>query len=393
MVQAGNHTAGWSERSSPMVFCTDGDAPNAMVAPAIVEVGDSFIRMRIQLPQSNGSEITRISIQTQCTGSIASVSMSSFRRLLKPQDYERAWESIVCDVSHLRNCDAVDSNPAAASGAAASVIPSEGTAVHSGNGLVEGYKEFISTGLAPGHVYYFRLCAWNRRGWSPEGEVSDGICTNDCPKVVERTARSMQLVWTKPYSTEHIDCYELQVRVSTSTTWDVVATLIRGQSLDVEGLVPATAYSFRVVPHYALFGWGDAQAAPCSPLETTDAAVPEAPVSVCVLDRSAHSITVSWQIPRCNGHVVDSYALQYRVWSALGAGGLTRGERSDRSDWVDVNSTIPVDFGEQFVVGSLQRGTTYQFRVRAHNALGDGAFSSHDEVVWTYRTRLAWCSI
>ncbi|TYZ67063.1 hypothetical protein PybrP1_002981 [[Pythium] brassicae (nom. inval.)] len=372
-VQAGNHTAGWSERSSPVTFCTDGDAPNATVAPEIVEVGDSFIRMRIQLPQSNGSEITRVAIQSQCTGSIAAVSTSSFRRLLKPQDHERAWESLVCDVSHLRTCDAVDSRPGGAAGAAAtSTTP--GVVVQAGNGLRGGYKEFVPAGLTPGHVYYFRVCAWNQRGWSPEGEVSDGICTNDCPKVVARAARSMHLVWTKPYSTEHIDCYELQARVSTSTTWEVVATRISGQSLDVRGLVPATAYSFRVVPHYALRGWGDAQAASCSPLESTDAATPEAPVDVCVLDRTAHSITVSWQIPRCNGHVVDCYALQCRLCSASGGGG----------EWFDVNSAIPVDFGERFVVAQLQRGSAYQFRVRAHNALGDGAFASLDQVVWTY---------
>lgn len=379
MVQAGNHIVGWSERSSPVTFCTDGDAPNAVIAPSIIEVSDSFIRMRIQLPQSNGSDITRLSIQRQCTGSIGSVSTRSFRRLLKPQDHERAWENLVSDVGYLRNCDAEDTCSSAADGTAMS----SAMAVEANNGLLEGYKEFIAAGLAPGHVYYFRVRAWNERGWSPDGEVSDGICTNDCPKVASRAARSMLLVWTKPYSSEHIDWYELQARVSTSTKWEVMATRISGQSLHVRDLIPATAYSFRVVPHYARSGWGDAQAASCSPLESTDAAPPEPPVNFCVLDRSAHSISVAWQIPRCNGHVVDSYALQYRLVSTSdGAAARTGG---DDDEWIDASSAIPVDFGERFVVGQLQRGSAYQFRVLARNSLGDGAFLSHDQVVWTYR--------
>lgn len=368
MVQAGNHTVGWSESSPPVISQTDGDAPNALVAPTITEVSDCFIRMRIQLTQSNGSEITRVSIQSQCTGAIAAVTTSSFRRLLKPQDYEHAWESIISDVGLLRDCDSLDTTAAGTSST---------TYV---DGTLEGYKEFVSTGLAPGRVYYFRVKAWNLYGWSPDGEISDGICTNDCPKMVTKAARSMQLVWAKPYSTEHVDCYELQARVSTSTKWEPIAFQIAGQSLDVQDLIPATAYRFRIVPHYAFSGWGDAQKATCSPLLSTDSTSPEPPVKFRVLDRTAHSIAVLWGMPRCNGHIVESYSLQYRVITSPQALGING---DNEPQWIEANGAVPVDF-MSVVVDNLERGRGYEFRVNARNSLGEGAFLYHDHLVWTY---------
>lgn len=337
----------------------------------ITEVSDCFIRMRIQLPQSNGSEITRVSIQSQCTGAIASVTTNSFRRLLKPQDHEHVWEGSISDVSQLRNCDALDTNTAST------------TSAMDVNGILEGYTEFIATGLAPGRVYYFRVKAWNQCGWSPDGEISDGICTNDCPKVVRKSARSMQFIWAKPYSTEHVDCYELQARVSTSTKWEPIASQIHGQSLDVQDLIPATAYSFRIVPHYASSGWGDAQKCSCSPLLSTDSAPPEPPVEFRVLDRTAHSITVLWEMPRCNGHIVESYALQYRyVPNPLAA--TASDTNGDEHQWIEVDGAVPVDFAS-VVVDNLERGRAYAFRVSARNSLGDGAFLNYDHLVWTYR--------
>lgn len=340
----------------------------------ITEVSDCFIRMRIQLPQSNGSEITRVSIQSQCTGAIAAVTTSSFRRLLKPQDHEHAWENIISDVSLLRNCDPLDTIAAGATSTTVDV-----------DTILEGYKEFVSTGLAPGWVYYFRVKAWNQCGWSPDGEISDGICTNDCPKMVTKTARSMQLVWAKPYSTEHVDCYELQARVSTSTRWELIASQISGQSLDVKDLIPATAYSFRIVPHYAFSGWGDAQKCSCSPLLSTNSAPPEPPVKFRVLDRTAHSITVFWEMPRCNGHIVESYVLQYRCVPISPQALLASDTNgADEPQWTEASGAVPVDF-VSVLVDNLERGRPYAFRVSARNSLGESAFLDHDHLVWTYR--------
>jgi hypothetical protein len=103
------------------------------------------------LPQSNGAPLERISIQAQCTGSITSVTSSTFRSLLRPKDQRDYWEQLaLMDVNLMKES----------------------------SDAINGYKDFVAVGLTPGNVYYFRARALNRNGWSPDGEISDGICTN-----------------------------------------------------------------------------------------------------------------------------------------------------------------------------------------------------------------------
>jgi hypothetical protein len=39
-------------------------------------------------------------------------------------------------------------------------------------------RTFVATGLTPGQVYFFRIKACNALGWSDDGHISDGMCTN-----------------------------------------------------------------------------------------------------------------------------------------------------------------------------------------------------------------------
>ncbi|GLD92787.1 hypothetical protein PINS_up001366 [Pythium insidiosum] len=346
-VQAGNITIGWSKASDALVVVTDSDVPNAMSAPLIAEVTDHSIKLRIRLPPANGADIERVSIQMQCTGDITAVSTRTFRKLLRPADHAQRWDAVVCDVSLMQSCE---------------------------DARFPGFKEHSVPGLLPGHVYYFRVKACNSYGWSPDGEVSDGICTNDAPKIVSKGAREMTLVWTKPYSTELIDMYQVQAKASNKTTWETVMTDIQAQTATVTGLVPATAYALRVVPHYALSGWEDAAKCAQTELTSTDATVPEPPVNLCVVDRTAQTVTLAWDIPRFNGHAVVSYELQCRV--------IAPPERSD-SKWRTVDAEIPVG-AKHHTVHSLPPGCAFRFRVSARNALGDSPFAELREVVWTF---------
>ncbi|TMW66268.1 hypothetical protein Poli38472_004033 [Pythium oligandrum] len=333
-VQAGNLTAGWSANSEELMTETEGDAPNAMTAPTITQVSDCSISMRIRLPQANGADITRVGIQFQCTGGISDVTTATFRKLLRPSDEHHRWETVLCDIMFMRNCE---------------------------GDHMDGYKEHTVSGLLPGHVYYFRVKAYNRFGWSPDGEISDGIGTNDTPKIVSRSARSMMLVWTKPYSTELIDKYQIQTRASYSTKWDVVAQDIREQRVEVVDLIPATAYSIRVVPHYALRGWEDTDKCVYTELISTDATVPEPPVNFSVVDRTANSITLTWEMPRCNGHAVLGYHVDYRS------------SESGEEEWTVANAAVSV-VQRQYALENLLPGQTYAIRVRAFNTLGSGEF-------------------
>lgn len=363
-VQAGNHTVGWSAASVPAIIIrTLGDVPNAMSAPIITSVGDAWIRMQIRLPQANGSPITRLLIQTQCTGGIANVTTSSFRQLLKPRDYEQRWEALLCEVALMPKCGHNDD-------------PST-------QFTADADREYTSTGLAPGHVYYFRTKAYNQNGWSPEGEISDGICTNDCPKIVSASDRSVVLVWSKPYSTEHIDGYEIHARASSSTKWDTMATNIAQHSQEVCGLIPATAYSFRIVPHFTRSGWSDAERCAASPLVCTLAAAPEPPLEFVAVDRTEKSITLSWDMPRCNGHVVLNYMLQYQCASSHNR--ATSDAHELTSDgWFIADHEVAVGC-KTYTIEDLQLGSAYRFRVSARNAIGYGPYQELTSIVWTYR--------
>lgn len=363
-VQAGNHTVGWSAASEPaIVIRTLGDVPNAMSAPMITSVGDAWIQMQIRLPQANGSPITRLLIQTQCTGSIVNVTTSSFRQLLKPRDNEQQWEALLCELALMPKCGH-NNDP-------------------STQFTADADREYAATGLSPGHVYYFRVKAYNQNGWSPEGEISDGICTNDCPKIVSARDRSMVLVWSKPYSTEHIDKYEIHARASSSTKWDTMATQIAQHSLEVCGLIPATAYSFRIVPHFVRSGWGEAEQCATSPLVCTLTAAPEPPEAFAMVDRTEKSVTLSWDMPRCNGHVVLSYSLEYRCDSLYDMKIVNTRERTS-DGWYIADHEVVVGC-KSYTIGDLQLGSAYRFRVSAKNSVGRGPYQELNGVVWTYR--------
>ncbi|KAJ0400837.1 hypothetical protein ATCC90586_005230 [Pythium insidiosum] len=319
-VQAGNITIGWSAASEPLIVTTDCDVPNAMSAPLVSEVTDHSIKLRIRLPPTNGSAIERVSIQMQCTGDVTAVSTRSFRKLLRPADNAQRFP---------------------------------------------GYKEHSVPGLLPGHVYYFRVKACNSYGWSPDGEVSDGICTNDAPKIVSKSAREMTLVWTKPYSTELIDMYQVQAKPSNRLEWETVMTAIQGQAATVTNLIPATAYSLRVVPHYARSGWEDASKCALTEFTTTDATVPEPPLDLHVVDRTAQSVTLAWGIPRFNGHAVVAYELQCRIVEPI--------ERRD-NDWRVIDSEIHVGL-KAYTAERLPPGCAFCFRVSARNTLGNSPFA------------------
>ncbi|KAJ0398246.1 hypothetical protein P43SY_000346 [Pythium insidiosum] len=319
-VQAGNITIGWSAASEPLIVTTDCDVPNAMSAPLVSEVTDHSIKLRIRLPPANGSAIERVSIQMQCAGDVTAVSTRSFRKLLRPADNAQRFP---------------------------------------------GYKEHSVPGLLPGHVYYFRVKACNSYGWSPDGEVSDGICTNDAPKIVSKSAREMTLVWTKPYSTELIDMYQVQAKPSNRLEWETVMTDIQGQAATVTNLIPATAYSLRVVPHYARSGWEDASKCALTELTTTDATVPEPPLDLHVVDRTAQSVTLAWGIPRFNGHAVVAYELQCRIVEPI--------EQRD-NDWRVIDSEIHVGL-KAYTAERLPPGCTFCFRVSARNTLGNSPFA------------------
>lgn len=374
-VKAGNHLIGWSPSSSPAVFRTANDVPNPVAAPKVTEVGNTFMKLEVQLPRENGTTISRVALQCLCQGSTfqaleagtASVqSMNS--RPSSPAERAKSWDTRIWNLDSPLNSERteVDGN---------SSTTSRGPARKQGDTI-----ELVASGLVPGRIYVFRAKACNANGWSIDGDVSIGVSTEECPQIVATTARTMMLVWTRAIASgQSADAYRVDTRLDKSEQWEPVASSVVGETYTVQGLVPFSSYRFRVVPHFQATGWTDSARCATSKLTTTHAAPPEPPVNFHVVEREAQSITVSWGLPRCNGHAVSSYALEVLQQSQK------KEERSSSDEWRLVNDAIPVST-ELLALTGLASGCVYRIRVSARNALGSGEYAELPHSVWTHCT-------
>ncbi|KAH9106254.1 hypothetical protein AeMF1_018092 [Aphanomyces euteiches] len=346
-VQAAN-SAGRSANSAPLVVKTAETVPTAPKAPRIMSVSDKSVKMQVFLPESNGHPLDRIRVLVQKTGSINLSDTSGIVTLMDVKTNELAWVQLW------------DGSPID--------LPSvRGDA---------SIREFVAQGLSPGHIYYFRIKAANTLGWSDMGVVSDGISTNDAPKLAHKTGTSLGLIWPKPYSAFEIDCYKLEYKIVAAPEWTIVSTRIHDQKFTVTNLLPATAYVFRVRPHYSkvpidVSEWEDPANCAVSPIYHTQGTVPDAPSNIELLSRSQTSLELSWKTPRCNGHVCLNYELQKQqmLVGPTDHNDFSQALVDPSAIWEVVSNAIDVDCFS-FHVNGLTHGLPYRFRLRARNALG-----------------------
>ncbi|KAF0684029.1 Aste57867_23950 [Aphanomyces stellatus] len=400
-VQAAN-AAGWSAASAPLVAKTAETVPTAPKAPRITIVSDRSITMQLTLPESNGPALETLAVFVQKTGPINLSDTHGMVTLLDVKAVETAW---------------VRAWTGDASSTELSSVQDDAS-----------MREYTVTGLNAGHVYFFRLQAANALGWSDMGDISDGICTNgttpqhrlslslilqrrqDAPKIVHKSGTSLGLSWPKPYSTYDIDVYELQYKlVGGGNDWTTASSRVRVHNFNVERLLPATAYVFRVRPHFVnvppgVAEWDDPANCAVSPIYQTDGpsdsesdsgpcvcvwsdcAVPDGPDDVEMLARTQSALDLRWKFPRCNGHVVLFYELAHQIMRECKTSldGLSSAAIDPHAPWTTVSNAIPVDRSAGFRVDGLRHGTPYRFRLRARNALGwsepgppSGAFFTH----------------
>ena len=189
------------------------------------------------------------------------------------------------------------------------------------------------------------------------------------------THNSIRVQWTRPTaesSTRPITSFGIDTRERNSTdtgwtNWDRKATpTVSFTSFTLDGLPSGTRQQVRVFARAnqpgmtppTLFGDSD-------PVEFTtfaDAAPgkPDAP-TVSATAGSTTSLDVSWDEPTNTGPPITDYDVQYRLESTAPSGSWT----THAHDGTTRTATI----------GSLQEGTSYQVRVLAKNAAGDGDWS------------------
>lgn len=159
--------------------------------------------------------------------------------------------------------------------------------------------------------------------------------------------------YTIPDAPSAAGTYQLEYKRSTDANW--VRVSVTGSSYVLEGLTPGTLYDFRV---RALFGSTPGQWSEVVSTRPVQARAPGAPVVDGVaLVNSLDGVEAAWSIPD-NG----ARAITGMQWSI---------QDVDRGTWGAWQS-LSAD-ARELTTQTLQRGATYQIRLRAANSFGWGA--------------------
>jgi predicted phage tail protein len=217
-------------------------------------------------------------------------------------------------------------------------------------------RRYRATGLRNGTRYYFRIAAHNATGYGPYSTAANAV-----PRTVPSTPRSpvatpgnktVKLTWLRPASNggATIDKYRVQ-RAVAGGSWKTIAHPTT-RTYTATALANGTKYSFRIRAHNAA-GYG-AFSTRVSAVPRTVPSVPRSPKAT----PGIASVTVSWQQPlRTGGATVGYYQVERRT--------------EGTSQWASIGSPQ----GTSIVVSGTN-GTTYSFRIRAHNVAGFSPWST-----------------
>ena len=207
------------------------------------------------------------------------------------------------------------------------------------------------TGLTNGQFYTFRVRALNRVGAglassSQSATPTATVVAPDAPFGLSATPGNQQVMlsWVQPSGGAALPHYEYELDLS--DTW--ISTGSTAPSTTVMGLTNDQSYTFRV---RALNSAG-ASGASGSQSATPTTTVPEAPESLS-FTRGDGQVTLRWRAPANDGgEPITHY--EY--------------EQDGSGTWISTGGTAT-----STTVTGLNNGQTYTFRVRAVNALGNGA--------------------
>uniref|UniRef100_A0A8C3KXL2 Sidekick cell adhesion molecule 2 n=1 Tax=Chrysolophus pictus TaxID=9089 RepID=A0A8C3KXL2_CHRPC len=233
------------------------------------------------------------------------------------------------------------------------------------------------TGLGKFMLYEIRVLAFTR--------IGDGMPSR--PPVLERTlddvpgppvgmlfpevrTTSVRLIWQPPAAPNGIIlAYQLTHRLNTTTANAAVSEVLgpSTRQYTATGLQPEATYLFRVAAQTRK-GWGEAAEALVVTTEKRDRPQPPSKPLVRQEDVRARSVLLSWE-PGSDGlSPVRFYTVQTRE--------LPSGEWALHPVSISHNATA-------FIVDRLKPFTSYKFRVKATNDIGDSEYSEESESLTT----------
>lgn len=223
---------------------------------------------------------------------------------------------------------------------------------------------YSATGLTASTTYYFRVRAANSAGNSGYSNTANAT-TNAAPTVPNTpsslaastiSTSQINLTWTDNANNE--TAYKVERATAAAGPWTEIAGALAANttSYSATGLSASTTYYFRVRASNAVGNSGYSNAANA----TTNAAptVPNAPSSLAASTVSTSQINLSWT-DNANNETA------YKVERATAAAG----------PWTEIAGALAANTTSYSATG-LSASTTYYFRVRASNAIGNSGYSN-----------------
>lgn len=181
------------------------------------------------------------------------------------------------------------------------------------------------------------------------------------------TRHSCVLKWTPPKDdgASEIIGYKIEYQEVDSLLWEKIPGSISGTSYTVRGLSNGQQYRFRI---RAENGVGFSDYATGTTVLIKDPFEPPGPPSTPeITDYDSNLVSLMWNPPKQDG---GSPVLGYVI---------EKFEKKGGGDWTRIK--MPLIKGTEVTVPNLQQGETYQFRVRAVNAAGEGQASNGSDLI------------
>ena len=216
-------------------------------------------------------------------------------------------------------------------------------------------ESYINTGLSAGTKYYYKVYAYNTGGNSES--ITESVTTlRNAPSAPSGLSSMVSglditLTWSDNSGTE--DGFKIERSLYGSKVFQQIATVNSNVTLYTDtNLSSATQYEYRIRAYNE-----GGNSAYSNTISATTMAAPNVPTNLVGTAVTESRIDISW----------DDNSLDETIFKV---------ERTDDSGatWTQITTTLADE--PSYKDYSVTTGTTYSYRVRAYNAVGNSAYSN-----------------